>query len=148
MMAKEPVRFSQELFDTICQRIADGESLRSISLDHDMPTSGTVIRWLAEDSDGKLQTQYARAREAQADAIADETLHIADTEKDTQVARVRIDTRKWYAGKVRPKKYGDRVVNQMVGADDGPIQYQNLTEEELQAQIAELRARAQDGGGE
>lgn len=106
--------FSQEVFDTICNRIAGGESLRSICRDADMPDQSSVIRWLQADqddagNDGPLRKQYARAREAQADAFVDEIVDIADTENDSQKARVRIDARKWAAGKARPKVYGDKV---------------------------------------
>lgn len=117
--------FSQELFDQICDRMADGESLRKICLSDDMPSKGTVMRWLAEDDGGKLRDQYARARDMQADALFDECLDIADDgvndwveDQDggekyngdhVQRARLRIDTRKWMAGKLRPKKYGDKL---------------------------------------
>lgn len=118
--------FSQELFDRICERIADGESLRTICADEDMPSKTTVFRWLANDA--ALSDQYARAREAQADAIFDEILDIADTAvndwmetngqddvgyrvngEHIQRSRLRIDARKWMAGKLRPKVYGDKV---------------------------------------
>ena len=66
------------------------------------------MRWLADDEGGELREQYARARDAQSDVIADEILMIADTEDDPQKARVRIDARKWLAGKMKPKVYGDK----------------------------------------
>ncbi len=118
--------FSQELFDTICDRIATGESLRSVCKDDDMPNQTTVFKWLANSD--VLSKQYARAREAQADAIFDEALDIADDSRNDwmerndpenpgwiangehiQRARLRIDTRKWMAGKLRPKTYGDKI---------------------------------------
>ena len=118
--------FSQELFDTICDRIATGESLRSVCKDDDMPNQTTVFKWLANND--TLSKQYARAREAQADAIFDEALDIADDSRNDwmerndpenpgwiangehiQRARLRIDTRKWMAGKLRPKTYGDKL---------------------------------------
>lgn len=118
--------FSQELFDTICDRIATGESLRSVCKDDAMPNQTTVFKWLANSD--ILSKQYARAREAQADAIFDEALDIADDSRNDwmerndpenpgwiangehiQRARLRIDTRKWMAGKLRPKTYGDKL---------------------------------------
>ncbi len=108
--------FTQELFDEICDQISDGKSLRDICKADDMPNKATVFRWLAEDA--KLSDQYARAREEQADAIFDECLSIADqytpgseTETPDHImrARLRIDTRKWMAGKLRPKRYGDKI---------------------------------------
>ena len=103
------IEFSQELFDAICDRIANGESLRSICKDADMPNAGSVCRWMAQDESGLLGEQYARARQAQAEVIADEVVDIADSEEDPAKARVRIDARKWYAGKMKPKVYGDKI---------------------------------------
>jgi len=48
-------KFSQEVFDAICERLADGESLRAICADADMPNKGSVFRWLANDT--KLSDQ-------------------------------------------------------------------------------------------
>jgi len=131
------MKFSQDVFDAICNEIASGRSLRSICKDEGMPHRGAVQKWLREDE--ALQIQYARAREDQADTIFDECLSIADQyDSDTdngdggvdhiQRARLRIDTRKWMAGKMRPKKYGDKLA---IGGDDemGPIK----TEETGQA---------------
>lgn len=100
--------FSQDLFDRICERIAEGESLRAICEDKDMPARVNVIRWLEKDE--ALRNQYARARELQADHEFDEIKVIADLAdaEGVQVARLRIDARKWRAGKLRPKVYGDR----------------------------------------
>lgn len=72
-----------------------------------MPSFSTIKAWLAQDSE--FSAQYARAREGQADTLADELVEIADEEPDPQRARVRIDARKWYASKLQPKKYGDKL---------------------------------------
>ncbi len=92
-----------------------------------MPGTSTVFRWLAAYAD--FRDMYARAREAQADVLFDETLDIADTpvtgekskvDKDGNLIemtkgdmiehrRLQIETRKWVAGKLRPKKYGDKL---------------------------------------
>jgi hypothetical protein len=136
--------FSQELFDTICERIADGESLRSICRDEDMPAASTVIRWIAADE--TLRERYARSREAQADAIFDEILEIADdarndwmdgkegsaadvlNSENIQRSRLRIDARKWMAGKLRPKVYGDKLDLTHGNPDGTPIQFQTIIE--------------------
>lgn len=109
-MAKS--KFTPKLADTICQRLADGESLAEICRDKDMPHRHTVMEWalgfVKAAKAAEFPDMYARARKAQADAFADEIVQIADTEPDPQKARVRIDARKWVAGKQRPKKYGDK----------------------------------------
>ncbi len=54
-----------------------------------------------------------RAREERADLLAKEILEIADAPCKDAVevahARNRLDTRKWLASKLAPRKYGDRV---------------------------------------
>lgn len=106
-MVGRPSDFTQEVADAICEKLAEGESLRSICYAEDMPACSTVFRWLSLDA--TFSEQYARARESQADALFDEILSIADEEKDdVQRSRLRVDARKWMAGKLRPKKYGER----------------------------------------
>lgn len=110
-----PSEFAQETADAICELIADGQSLRSICKREDMPAQSTVFKWLSEQP--AFSEQYARAREAQADTLFDEVLAIADqydsaadkTDVDhIQRAKLRIDARKWMAGKLLPKKYGEK----------------------------------------
>ena len=105
--------------------------------------------------------QYARAREAQAEARADEIVDIADdgsgdftTDKDgkeivshenVQRSRLRVDARKWVAAKLLPKKYGDRL--QHTGEGGGPIRVRpdlsKLTDEELDV-LERILGRATD----
>lgn len=118
-MGRPPMPFDPEVAATICERIAMGMSLRAIHREDDsLPSMFTTLKWLAEYPD--FARQYARAREAQADALVDEMLDIADDKTlDAQDRRVRLDTRKWLAGKMRPKKYGEKV---LIGEDaDNPL---------------------------
>ncbi len=95
--------------EIICSAITNGRSLRSICEGPDKLCSVPfVLEWLKTDSD--FVTQYTRAREAQADYYAEQIIDIGDnaTAETAQVARLQCDNRKWYAGKIRPKKYGDR----------------------------------------
>jgi len=60
----------------------------------------------------------------QADYLFDECLDIADGAKDLveiQRARLRIDARKWMAGKLAPKKYGDKVTQEISGLERDPV---------------------------
>jgi hypothetical protein len=113
-----PSDYSQELADAICERLADGESLRSICRDDAMPSTSAVCKWL--NVHPEFAEQYARARELQADALFDDCLAISDKAKgefaDVQERRLAIDTRKWMAGKLKGK-YSDKVKH--VGGDDG-----------------------------
>jgi hypothetical protein len=116
-----PTKYSQEIADAICEHITSGKSLRSICQRDDMPSTMTVLRWLADESKKDFCLQYAYAREAQADAVFDDCIDIADnaTSEEVQQARLRIDTRKWMAGKLRPKKYSDKLT--VAGDADNPI---------------------------
>src|SRR5436853_6196862 len=72
-----PSDYTLETALEICARLADGQSLRAICRDEAMPDARTVFRWL--EANESFRQQYARAREAQADALADEIVDIADT---------------------------------------------------------------------
>ena len=54
--------YTPALADAICKRIAEGESLRAICRDPDMPSEGTVRDWAREDRDG-FGARYRLARE-------------------------------------------------------------------------------------
>ena len=58
-----------------------------------------------------------RAREEQADKFFKECIEIADaaTQENCNVARLRVDTRKWAAARLAPKKYGDHVQHEHKG---------------------------------
>lgn len=118
----------------ICILIASGRSLKNI-LENEggMPSRDTVYGWLYDDA--TFSDNYTRAREAQADYYADEITDIADSEDDPQKARNRIDARKWAAGKLKPKVYGERL--QL----DGDMNVK-LTDQQLEARLALLLGKA------
>lgn len=121
--------FTQSIADEICEGIADGLSLRTICLRDNMPSRATVFKWL-NDVEG-FSDQYARAREEQAETLADEIVSIADDKSfDTNVneqgyesantewisrSKLRVDARKWVASKLKPKKYGDKIQQELSG---------------------------------
>lgn len=69
------------------------------------------------NADPILSDLYTSAQQAIAETLAEEIIEISDTETDYGKARNQIDARKWYASKVKPNKFGDRIdlnVNQTV----------------------------------
>jgi len=120
MPAGRPSDYSIEKADLICELIAEGKTLVHICALEEFPHYSTVCRWL--DAHEYFRDKYAHARRVQADFFADETIVIADTEPDPQVARIRIDARKWHASKTAPKKYGDRISQEITGKDGGPVE--------------------------
>src|SRR5271167_3446231 len=82
-----PSLFTTELGDAICNRIADGESLRAICAEVEMPDKATVFRWLSAEGNKDFRNQYIRAREAQADSLVDDILLIADDARNDWMKR-------------------------------------------------------------
>lgn len=133
--------YTAEMAERICERIADGESLRSICADESMPAKVTVLKWLRQNDD--FATHYARAREEQGDAMDEEILETARdvTNENAQAARVKIDALKWRAARLAPKKYGDKLsIDADVRVTTDP--------EERKARIAELLAKAKGADSE
>lgn len=129
-----PTKYSLAIALEICDRLSDGESLVSICRDERMPKKTAVYEWLA--SKKEFADMYARAREDQADSLADEIQAIADempmeitddkgkTRFDSayvQWQKNRVDARKWIAAKLKPKKYSDRLTHQG-DKDSDPVQ--------------------------
>lgn len=123
-----PSIYSDELAEQICERIANGMSMREITRADDMPGMSTVFRWLADNLN--FREQYARAKEAQAEYLAEELLEISDDGSNDwmerknaegelvgwnvngeaiQRSKLRVDARKWLMSKMLPKKYGDKI---------------------------------------
>lgn len=118
-----PTIYTDELAHSICSRIASGESMRRICKDESMPVMSTVMLWLIDGKHPLLSEQYAKARQIQAETLADEIFDIADdgsndftafSNADGEAAykingeavarsRLRVDTRKWYLSKVLPR---------------------------------------------
>src|SRR5437899_12406458 len=63
-----------------------------------------------------FRDQYARAREEQADKYFQEIVEIADaaTPETVNVARLRVDSRKFTVARLAPKKYGDHISHNVI----------------------------------
>lgn len=148
-----PSSYCAETTDTICDLLAHGKSLVTICKLDTMPHYSTVMDWIAKHPE--FAEKYARAREAQAEYMAEEILSIADddsgdalfTEDGKRVmnsefvarSRLRVDSRKWLASKLLPKKYGDY---QKVDQTTQP-RMEELSDEQLDS---ELKRRAAEAG--
>jgi hypothetical protein len=139
-----PTDYTPELAERICEVISESDrGLKTIcKRNPDFPNKSTIMRWLTELPEFK--DQYARAKELQAEFIADQILEIADNSEDDirtddngkqyvdhdhiNRSRLRVESRKWVASKLLPKKYGDkttldvnpgedsiRVINEIIG---------------------------------
>ena len=103
-----PTEYTNAVADRICEQIAQGYSLRGIvAFDPHVPSRSTVHRWLREHAE--FRDQYAHAQERRADAYFEMALEAAHSEPDVQRARLIVDTLKWAAGRLSPKRYGRQV---------------------------------------
>jgi hypothetical protein len=113
-----PSSYTEEVAQAICERIANGESLNAICREDEMPNKTTVHRWLQDVE--PFRNRYVQARERQADHYADAVVEISDDGTiDPNSRRVMIDARKWVAGKLRPKVYGEKTT--IAGDADSPL---------------------------
>lgn len=123
-MSSKPIEYSEELAVKICERIAtSSDGLRTICEDEGMPSVTSIFKWMGIHP--SFAALYARARESQADFLAEEIIEISDDgrrdyKKDEdgnevpdydhiQRSKLRVDARKWVASKLKPKKYGEKV---------------------------------------
>lgn len=133
--------YTDALGDEICEEVAFTEKgLEKLceQFDH-WPSARTIHRWI--ESNEAFRQKYARARERQADYLAQQIIEIADdgrrdytVDEDGHEAvdhdhiarsRLRVDARKWAASKLAPKKYGDKLG---IGGADGldPVTVQTI----------------------
>jgi len=104
-----PSIYSEKLVDRMLEEIASGRSVIGLCREEDWtPNAETWYRWLYKIEG--LSNRYAQAKSVQSEREADIILDIADnaTNTDYQVARLRVDARKWVASKLLPNKYGDK----------------------------------------
>ena len=130
----------QTAIEIVLAALANGQSLKSLYRENpEVPAPSTVRLWAIKDEPPGFAERYALARELHADALIDEAMAIADqTDQDTitkvgkdgteyQVpnsewiarSRLRVDTRQWAAGRLAPRKWGDKL--DLSGSIDGQL---------------------------
>lgn len=129
-----PSSYMPEVAEDICKLLMEGKSLRQICKRPSLPAISTVMEWLQRHEE--FREQYAHAREVQAELLAEDIINLSDAviEDGAAVAKARlqVDARKWYASKLAPKRYGDRIQHEQ------KITITDLTDEELDKRIKEL----------
>lgn len=145
--------YTQALADQICERIANGETLRAICRDIGISWT-TAYAWRAERPE--FAERIARAREHGFDAIAEDTIEMID-EKPARTAtqfgervdpgdvawqKNRVEQRLKLLAKWDPKRYGEKVA--IGGADDLPP-IKTMSDDALEARIAALHAKVTNG---
>lgn len=138
--------YSQEeieiTFTKICEQIETGRSLRSIlKEDEGMPSSSTFFIWLS--SDEAKSKRYELATDLRTDILFDEIIDIAynteegtttkETERGVEITtgdmlghrRLKIDALKWSLSKLNPKKYGDKIQQEITGETKVNISFED-----------------------
>lgn len=138
-----PTTFNEDVAAKLCGYLAMGESLRKVCRRAGMPAPSTVFLWMREHE--SFSKQYARAKEEAADMFIEDIIEIADNAKKDKIpvyevdnetgdktltgykesknsvrrAQVQIESRKWLAMKLKPKKYGEKLDLSTNGKDIG-----------------------------
>lgn len=149
-----PSIYTKVIGDEICERLAQGESLRSICKEDRMPARQTVVQWVLKDTPAGFASQYTQARDLGLDEIADECMEIVDDGSNDWMekqnadgttgwaingealgrSRLRFDHRRWYLSKLAPKRYGDRTAVEL----SGHVSMSEMSEEDIRAELAAL----------
>jgi hypothetical protein len=121
--------YSEELAEEICDRLARGESLYAICKMAGMPSEAGVRKWVETRAD--FGARYAHAREFGFDSIAEQVMALSDQDfvgpdgfvdnGKVQAARLQTDSRRWFLSKLMPKRYGDKVTQEITGEDGGAL---------------------------
>lgn len=119
-MGRRPTGYSDELAAEICDRIINGESLRSICNDgtaQRMPHANTVFKWLSQSNTDKkaapFKDLYDRATKERTEAFAEDVLDIVDhcpeSKEGVLKARLRAEVRMKHMAMRQPRKYGNTI---------------------------------------
>ena len=118
-----------DTFNDILSEIEQGNSLISILRRKEFPSTATFYQWL--EADENKAKRYVRACEIRADVIFEDIIDIADhSDEDhtpftganvVQRDRLKIDARKWIVAKLHPKKYSDRVYQDITTHQEQPL---------------------------
>jgi hypothetical protein len=137
-------QYRQRIVDLVCEATKETDKgMKRIcdafrKDDSLFPSRRTIRDWISEDAN--LAAQYARAKEMQADHIFEQIIDIADDDSEDAIfvegdeesgksakmvknkefmerSKLRVDTRKWVVAKLLPKKYGDRITQEIEISD-------------------------------
>jgi hypothetical protein len=156
-IGRPPIRpnpLDEGILERICEGLVEGKSIAQVCEPKDMPHWTMVYRTMAKDP--VFAKEIARAREAQQEFIADDIVQMADNAKidDVNVVKLKIWARQWRAAKLAPKKYGDKVTQEITGKDGAAIQleakrtinFENMDDESLQQVEQALRLALEHKG--
>ena len=116
------IQWTEELVESIETAIVAGDSIASICGSNLFPhPESTFWRHFAKDAD--FASLITRAMEIRTEREMANLITLADTanEDNANAVKLKVWTRMWVAGKLKPKKYGDNAKLQLTGEDGGPL---------------------------
>jgi hypothetical protein len=137
-------KMTVEVFKSICIELSSNEiGLKNLCLKYN--TSSSAFFDLL-NGNKELTEFYMRARDMQADYLADQILEIADDSSNDTVkfmkdgiqqemenkewvnrSKLRVEARKWIASKLKPKKYGDKLEVDQKTELSGTVEVKQIT---------------------
>lgn len=146
MAIARKVKFSQAIVDKICDRMVNApkskdRSLRAICRAAGMPHKDTFLGWV--DKLPEVRAQYEQAILDRQERFAEEVIEIADSGRDPAKVRNQMHARQWTLACMNPKKYGNRVQQEISGVDGGPIKSEAIVNVEAgEAYLRMLNGRS------
>ena len=159
-----PSKYTPEIAQEMCNRLANGEPLRQICRDEGFPAWQTVYDWMyRDDALGEegvgLSGAIAKAREIGQDAIAEQIWLEVNQEPErilsegggrvdsgyVQWQKVKAEIGLKLLAKWNPKRYGDKIA--LAGDRENPIQAQ-VDVSIFDTLVQNLEARRQDKANE
>lgn len=116
----------------ICNRVINDKISFNVAVEESEITYATFFNWMVKSD--ILKELYNYAREVRSDILFEEIVTIADTPVEgtkiketpkgtiietgdmTDHRRLQIDARKWVVAKMQPKKYGDKISQEISGS--------------------------------
>lgn len=130
-------KLGKSTFLEICDEIADGKTLSEICRSRKIHKLDV---WRAMKEDEELERSYAHAREMQAECWADRLVEAASkpnvgekiktmpdgseevtTGDNVERSRLEVDAIKWLIGKNHVRRFGDKIQQEVTGANGGPL---------------------------
>ena len=109
-------------FDGVTERLSTGVTLTQIAKDAGV-SIGFLLQWIAADENRSARAREARAQAAKLwDEKALDVIEQAADPFELQRARELAQHYRWRASKTAPKDYGDKMTQEVTGANGGALQ--------------------------
>lgn len=124
-----PTKYTPELGEEICSAIASSELglVHLVNANPHWPDRATIFTWRRIHDE--FRDKYIKAKEDQCEVVVEYMQEVMSephkwidketglTRIDVPMLRLKIDTMKWHASKLKPKKFGDMKVQEPANND-------------------------------